>query len=153
MIAREPVSSTRELMSSFARPQAGGNEECVGRAVRDSGVPREEVFVTTKFYPAHRDLTADAEQACGASATLRSRGPRTEHTGPRGSPGRLQRPCECNLERLVDRLRTAIHIENVMSRAWVVKHASEKPGEVVPRNVAAERHRLDAHSTSPGIVC
>ena len=27
------------------------NEEAVGRAVRDSGVPREEIFVTTKLYP------------------------------------------------------------------------------------------------------
>lgn len=27
------------------------NEEAVGRAVRDSGVPREEIFVTTKPYP------------------------------------------------------------------------------------------------------
>jgi diketogulonate reductase-like aldo/keto reductase len=27
------------------------NEEGVGTAVRDSGVPREEVFVTTKFFP------------------------------------------------------------------------------------------------------
>ena len=31
--------------------QAYGNEESVGRALRDSGVPREEVFITTKFYP------------------------------------------------------------------------------------------------------
>ena len=28
-----------------------GNEEAVGRAVRDSGVPREEIFVITKLYP------------------------------------------------------------------------------------------------------
>lgn len=28
-----------------------GNEAEVGRAVRESGVPREEVFVTTKLYP------------------------------------------------------------------------------------------------------
>ena len=28
-----------------------GNEEAVGRAVRDSDVPREEIFVTTKLYP------------------------------------------------------------------------------------------------------
>jgi diketogulonate reductase-like aldo/keto reductase len=43
--------------------QAYGNEESVGRALRDSGVPREEVFVTTKFYPAHRDPGAEAEQS------------------------------------------------------------------------------------------
>lgn len=28
-----------------------GNEEAVGRAIRDSDVPREEIFVTTKLYP------------------------------------------------------------------------------------------------------
>lgn len=28
-----------------------GNEESVGRAIRDSDVPREEIFVTTKIYP------------------------------------------------------------------------------------------------------
>ncbi len=28
-----------------------GNEESVGRAIRDSDVPREEIFVTTKLYP------------------------------------------------------------------------------------------------------
>ena len=42
--------------------QAYGNEESVGRALRDSGVPREEVFLTTKFYPAQQDpATAAAE--------------------------------------------------------------------------------------------
>jgi 2,5-diketo-D-gluconate reductase A len=41
--------------------QAYGNEESVGRALRESGVPREEVFITTKFYPARRDPTAEAE--------------------------------------------------------------------------------------------
>lgn len=28
-----------------------GNEQSVGRAIRDSGVPRKEIFVTTKLYP------------------------------------------------------------------------------------------------------
>lgn len=32
--------------------RAYGNEESVGRAVRDSGIPREEIFVTTKL-PSH----------------------------------------------------------------------------------------------------
>jgi diketogulonate reductase-like aldo/keto reductase len=43
--------------------QAYGNEESVGRALRDSGVPREDVFLTTKFYPGHRDPVAEAEQS------------------------------------------------------------------------------------------
>jgi diketogulonate reductase-like aldo/keto reductase len=41
--------------------QAYGNEESVGRALRASGLPREEVFLTTKFYPARRDPVAEAE--------------------------------------------------------------------------------------------
>lgn len=36
------------------------NEESVGRAVRESGVPREEVFITTKLYPSQ---FSDAESA------------------------------------------------------------------------------------------
>jgi diketogulonate reductase-like aldo/keto reductase len=38
--------------------QAYGNEESVGQGLRDSGVPREEVFITTKFYPANKDPVA-----------------------------------------------------------------------------------------------
>jgi diketogulonate reductase-like aldo/keto reductase len=35
--------------------QAYGNEESVGRALRASGLPREQVFITTKFFPGNRD--------------------------------------------------------------------------------------------------
>jgi 2,5-diketo-D-gluconate reductase A len=45
--------------------QAYGNEDSVGRALRDSGVPREEVFITTKFYPGNGDPVAAAEQSLG----------------------------------------------------------------------------------------
>jgi diketogulonate reductase-like aldo/keto reductase len=41
--------------------QAYGNEESVGQALRESGIARDEVFVTTKFYPARRDPVAEAE--------------------------------------------------------------------------------------------
>ena len=41
--------------------QAYGNEESVGRALRDSGVAREEVFITTKFYPAQKDPEAESD--------------------------------------------------------------------------------------------
>src|SRR3954449_12503557 len=34
--------------------QAYGNEESVGRALADSGVARDEVFITTKFFPRSR---------------------------------------------------------------------------------------------------
>jgi diketogulonate reductase-like aldo/keto reductase len=43
--------------------QAYGNEESVGRALRDSGVPREEVFLTTKFFPRHKDPVAELENS------------------------------------------------------------------------------------------
>jgi diketogulonate reductase-like aldo/keto reductase len=44
--------------------QAYGNEESVGRALRESGVPREDVFITTKFYPRRRrDPAAEAERS------------------------------------------------------------------------------------------
>jgi diketogulonate reductase-like aldo/keto reductase len=43
--------------------QAYGNEESVGQALRDSGVRREDVFITTKFYPARRDPVAEVEQS------------------------------------------------------------------------------------------
>jgi diketogulonate reductase-like aldo/keto reductase len=35
--------------------QAYGNESSVGRALRDSGIARSEVFITTKFHPGRRD--------------------------------------------------------------------------------------------------
>ena len=43
--------------------QAYGNEESVGKALRDSGVPRDEVFITTKFYPGHKDPVAEAQRS------------------------------------------------------------------------------------------
>jgi 2,5-diketo-D-gluconate reductase A len=43
--------------------QAYGNEESVGRALQDSGVSREEVFITTKFYPAREDAEAEAQRS------------------------------------------------------------------------------------------
>jgi diketogulonate reductase-like aldo/keto reductase len=43
--------------------QAYGNERSVGRALRDSGVPREDVFITTKFFPGASDPAAAAEES------------------------------------------------------------------------------------------
>jgi diketogulonate reductase-like aldo/keto reductase len=42
--------------------QAYGNEASVGQGLRDSGVPRDQVFITTKFYPGRKDPVAEAEQ-------------------------------------------------------------------------------------------
>src|SRR5258708_6373344 len=43
--------------------QLYGNEESVGRALRESGVPRDQVFITTKFNPARKDPAAEAEHS------------------------------------------------------------------------------------------
>ncbi len=43
--------------------QAYGNEQSVGIALRESGVPRAEVFLTTKFNPSRKDPAADAERS------------------------------------------------------------------------------------------
>jgi 2,5-diketo-D-gluconate reductase A len=43
--------------------QAYGNEESVGRGLRESGVPRQDVFITTKFNPSRRDAAAEAERS------------------------------------------------------------------------------------------
>lgn len=43
--------------------QAYGNEASVGRALRDSGVPREQVFITTKFYPGNDDPAVEIEHS------------------------------------------------------------------------------------------
>jgi diketogulonate reductase-like aldo/keto reductase len=43
--------------------QAYGNEKSVGRALRDSGLPREDVFITTKFYPRKKDPAAEMQRS------------------------------------------------------------------------------------------
>jgi diketogulonate reductase-like aldo/keto reductase len=43
--------------------QAYGNEESAGRGLVESGVPRDEVFITTKFYPGRRDPVAEIERS------------------------------------------------------------------------------------------
>ena len=40
--------------------QAYGNESSVGQALRESGVTRDEVFITTKFHPGRRDPLREA---------------------------------------------------------------------------------------------
>jgi 2,5-diketo-D-gluconate reductase A len=43
--------------------QAYGNEESVGQGIRESGVPREDVFITTKFYPRRDDPEAEIQRS------------------------------------------------------------------------------------------
>ena len=43
--------------------QGYGNEASVGRALEESGVAREDVFITTKFAPGARDAEAEAQRS------------------------------------------------------------------------------------------
>jgi diketogulonate reductase-like aldo/keto reductase len=43
--------------------QAYGNEASVGRAIADSGVAREEIFITTKFFPRKKDPAREIERS------------------------------------------------------------------------------------------
>lgn len=45
--------------------QVYGNEESVGRGLREAGLAREDVFVTTKFYPSRDDPVAELEASLG----------------------------------------------------------------------------------------
>jgi diketogulonate reductase-like aldo/keto reductase len=49
--------------------QAYRNESSVGRAIRSSGIPREEIFLTTKFYPGSRDPRVEAEKSLARLGT------------------------------------------------------------------------------------
>ena len=64
---RECVEAVRWALETGYRhidtAQAYGNEESVGHALRDSGVPRDQVFVTTKFHPRRNDPVAEAEKS------------------------------------------------------------------------------------------
>jgi diketogulonate reductase-like aldo/keto reductase len=63
----ECVQSVRWALEAGYRhidtAQAYGNEESVGEGLRESGIPREEIFVTTKFFPGNRDAAAEAERS------------------------------------------------------------------------------------------
>ena len=43
--------------------QVYANEESVGRALRESGVARDRVFITTKFNSSRKDPAAEAERS------------------------------------------------------------------------------------------
>jgi 2,5-diketo-D-gluconate reductase A len=64
---RDCVNAVRWALDAGYRhvdtAQAYGNEGSVGRALRDSGVPRDQVFITTKFHPRGNDPVAQAQQS------------------------------------------------------------------------------------------
>ena len=43
--------------------QAYGNEQSVGEGLRQSAIPRDDVFITTKFFPRRRDPVAEIERS------------------------------------------------------------------------------------------
>jgi diketogulonate reductase-like aldo/keto reductase len=63
----ECVSAVRWALEAGYRhidtAQAYHNEESVGRALRESGVPRDQVFITTKFLPRRGDAAEEAEKS------------------------------------------------------------------------------------------
>jgi 2,5-diketo-D-gluconate reductase A len=65
--SRECVDAVRWALELGYRhidtAQAYGNEESVGQGLRESGVPREDVFITTKFFPARKDPVAEIERS------------------------------------------------------------------------------------------
>jgi diketogulonate reductase-like aldo/keto reductase len=65
--SRECVDAVRWALELGYRhidtAQAYGNEESVGQGLRESGVPREDVFITTKFFPRQRDPAAEIERS------------------------------------------------------------------------------------------
>ncbi len=67
----EAYDSTRTALEAGYRhidtAKAYGNEASVGRAVRDSGVDRDDVFITTKL-PAETKTAAGAREAFAASS-------------------------------------------------------------------------------------
>jgi 2,5-diketo-D-gluconate reductase A len=62
---RECVDAVRWALEAGYRhidtAQAYGNEESVGAGLREGGVPREDVFVTTKFFPRRKDPVRELE--------------------------------------------------------------------------------------------
>ena len=64
--------------------QAYGNEQSVGKALRDSGLPRDRVFITTKFYRGRNDPAAEARQSL--ATTRRRPSSPVPFTGPRVVP-------------------------------------------------------------------
>jgi diketogulonate reductase-like aldo/keto reductase len=65
--SRECVDAVRWALELGYRhidtAQAYGNEESVGQGLRESGVPREDVFITTKFFPRRQDPAVEAERS------------------------------------------------------------------------------------------
>jgi len=130
--------------------QGYGNEASVGRALRSSGVPRAEMFVTTKFLPGPGDPVREAERSL-------------ERLGvdqldlylvhwPQGGPTRAWRGMERALERGLTR---AIGVSNFdVGELAKVSAAADAPPLVnqVDFNPFSFRRRLLAACEGHGVV-
>jgi diketogulonate reductase-like aldo/keto reductase len=65
--SRECVDAVRWALDAGYRhidtAQAYGNEESVGQGLREGGVPREDLFVTTKFFPRRSDPAEEIQRS------------------------------------------------------------------------------------------
>ena len=67
LLERQVLSALRAGVRHLDCARMYGNEEAVGRAIRASGVPRAELFVTSKLY---NDEHAPADVAASCRAAL-----------------------------------------------------------------------------------
>ena len=80
---------------------AYGNEEAVGRAVRRSGVPREELFITTKLWisdAGYEPARKAFEEPCGVVAVFEPIGRRGIDRHAPGAGGFVGLQARMNLE-------------------------------------------------------
>ena len=133
--------------------QAYGNEESVGPGLRDSGVPREEVFITTKFYPGEQGPggRGEAEPASGSASTTSTS---TSSTGPQGGPTWAWPGMERARERRLRALDRRLELQRRRARRAARdarRPAGRQPGAVQPVRVppgAARGVRASAGSRS-----
>ena len=134
--------------------QAYGNEASVGRALRDSGMPREDVFLTTKFCPGRRDPERRPREP--AAARRRPGSTSTSSTGRRAARRGHGRGWSAP-QRTATHARSASRISRGASwtSAGGRRHApGRRPGAVQPaevpsraaRGMPGARHRLEAYS-------
>jgi diketogulonate reductase-like aldo/keto reductase len=130
--------------------QAYGNETSVGRAMRDSGIAREEIFLTTKFNPGLDDPVAELERSLerlGAEQVDLY----LVHT-PQGGPTRAWPGMEQALERGLTR---AVGISNFDAREVeaVCSVASAPPAvNQIQLNPYRHRRRLLAACERHGVA-
>jgi diketogulonate reductase-like aldo/keto reductase len=60
---RGALGRWRPATATSTLPRPTATNPSVGRALRDSGLPREVVFITTKFYPGRRDPEAEVQRS------------------------------------------------------------------------------------------